>query len=134
MGAGSERARRYAVTREVGLDYVPVILLFGLAVLFVAGGIVTSALLGGRARNRTQLEPYECGVSKLERTQRSFSVKFYLIAILFILFDLEAVYLYPWAALYRDLKVFGLVEMGVFIAILVVGYAYAWKRGALQWD
>lgn len=118
------------------MEYMPVLLLLGLAIVFVAGGIVTSAVLGGRARgaSRVNLEPYECGVRKLERTERSFSVKFYLTAILFILFDLEAVYLYPWAVLYRDAMAYGLVSMGVFLGILVIGYLYAWKRGALVWD
>ena len=117
------------------MSYVPAVMFLALAILFVAGGLVSSAILGGRARSsRTRLDPYECGVGPLDSPRRSFHVRFYVTAILFILFDLEAVYLYPWAVLYRHLRVFGLVEMGIFIGILVIGYLYAWRRGALEWD
>ena len=116
------------------MTYVPALLFLALAIVFVAGGLVSSAVLGGRGRrSRTRLDAYECGVGPLDSPRRSFHVRFYVTAILFILFDLEAVYLYPWAVLYRDLKLFGLVEMGIFIAILVLGYVYAWKKEALEW-
>ena len=116
------------------MDYLPAALLLALAVLFVGGALLASAVIGGRRRAHTRLSPYESGVDLFDSPRKSFPIKFYLIAILFILFDLEVVYLYPWAALYKKLKIFGLIEMGVFIAILVVGYLYAWKRGAFEWE
>jgi NADH-quinone oxidoreductase subunit A len=96
--------------------------------------IVASRLLGPPRQEPTNLEPYECGMTPIGGARVRFSVKFYLIAMLFILFDVEAIFLYPWAVVHRHLGVFGLVEMAVFIAILVVGYIYVWKRGAFEWD
>ena len=81
-----------------------------------------------------KLAPYECGCEPVGSARERFSIKFYLIAMLFILFDIEAVFLYPWAVLFKRLGVFGLMEMGVFIAILFVGYVYVWKKGALEWE
>jgi NADH-quinone oxidoreductase subunit A len=80
------------------------------------------------------MAPYECGCEPIGTARERFPIKFYLIAMLFILFDIEAVFLYPWAILYKKLGVFGLVEMGVFVVILFVGYIYVWKKGALEWE
>ncbi len=88
-----------------------------------------------RARpTRIKLAPYESGMPPLGTTRERFSVKFYLVAMLFIVFDLEMVFMIPWGVAFRQLGLFGLVEMLVFVLILLVGYVYAWKRGALEWD
>ena len=82
----------------------------------------------------SKLASYECGVPIKDTARKNFSVKFYLIAILFILFDVEIIYLYPWAVVYGDLQLFGAAAMGVFFLLLVIGFLYEWKRGALEWD
>ena len=93
-----------------------------------------SALFGPRRKKTVKLEPYECGVPVLSNPRERFSVHFYLVAILFILFDIETVFLIPWAVLYRSLGPAGLVEMGVFLAVVTFGLAYVWRRGALEWE
>jgi len=113
---------------------------FPLAALIIIGAlaafavVVLSLILGKKAPNQAKSEPYECGMVPIEDARGRFSVKFYLIAILFIIFDIEVVFLYPWAVIYRQLAWFGLMEMGVFILILLVGYFYIVKKGALKWD
>ena len=116
------------------LDYVPILILVVLAALFAGGSIALSALLGPRRPNAEKLSPYECGVEPVGSAREPFSVKFYLVATLFIVFDMEIVFLYPWAVVYRQLKLFGLVSMGTFLLILLVGYFYVWKKGGLEWD
>lgn len=100
---------------------------------FAATTILISALIGRRRRTIVKDSPYECGMEAIGNTRIRFSVKFYIIAVLFILFDIEAVFMYPWAVVFRDLKVFGFVEMAVFIGILAMGLVYVWRRGALNW-
>jgi len=95
--------------------------------------IVTKVLQLGRP-NPVKSQPYECGITPTGAARVRFSIKFYLVAMLFILFDIEAIFLYPWAVVHRWLGWFGLIEMGIFVAILVVGYVYIWKRGAFQWE
>ncbi len=114
--------------------YLPILLLVIVAVLFGFVTLLLSSLIGPKKSSRIKLAPYECGCEPVGTARERFSIKFYLIAMLFILFDIEAVFLYPWAILYKKLGVFGLVEMGVFILILFVGYIYVWKKGALEWD
>ena len=116
------------------LDYVPILILVVLAALFAGGSIVLSALLGPRRPNAEKLSPYECGVEPVGTARERFSIKFYLVAMLFIVFDMEIVFLYPWAVVYKQLKLFGLVSMGTFLLILLVGYFYVWKKGGLEWD
>ena len=114
--------------------YLP-LLLHILAVAIVASAIVTlSWILGKRRPTRAKLSPYECGMIPVGDARERFSVKFYLVAMLFILFDVEAVFLYPWAVILRDLKVFGFWEMMVYIAIVLVGFFYVWKKGVLDWN
>jgi len=100
--------------------------------------LVLTHLLGRVRRSRVDMTPYECGMRPYERVERHrFSVHFYLVAMLFILFDIEAAFLYPWAVTFKEFaadKVFVLGEMFVFLGILVVGFAYVWKRGALEWE
>ena len=114
--------------------YLPILLLVIVAVLFGLVSLVMSSIIGQKKFSVAKMAPYECGCEPVGTARERFSIKFYLIAMLFILFDIEAVFLYPWAILYKKLGVFGLIEMGVFIVILFVGYIYVWKKGALEWE
>jgi NADH-quinone oxidoreductase subunit A len=116
------------------LDYAPIAVLTVLA-LVVSGAIIALSFFAGRPRHsQTMVTPYECGVPALGNARERFSVKFYLIAVLFILFDIEIVFLYPWAVAFDRLGLLALVEMFLFIVILFIGYVYVWKKGALEWD
>lgn len=115
-------------------EYLPTLLF-----LIVAGGIgiallVVGQLLGPRRPTAEKLTPYECGFEAFEDARMQFDVRYYLIAILFIVFDLEIAFVFPWALVFRELGVFGLVEMGVFLGLLVIGFIYVWKKGALEWE
>mgnify|MGYP001767755555 FL=1 len=114
--------------------YLPIILLILIALAFGLGSVVFSSLIGQKKYSKVKLAPYECGCEPVGTARDRYPIKFYLIAMLFILFDIEAVFLYPWAILYKKLGLFGLVEMGLFIVILFVGYIYVWKKGALEWE
>lgn len=114
--------------------YLPILLLVIVAIGFGLASLVLSSLIGPKKFSVLKLSPYESGCEPVGTARERFSIKFYLIAMLFILFDIEAVFLYPWAILYKKLGVFGLVEMGLFIVILFVGYIYVWKKGALEWE
>jgi NADH-quinone oxidoreductase subunit A len=117
---------------------IPVVLTIGVAVATAGSILGLSALFGRPKRSLVDRSPYECGMTPYQSVQKHrFSVKFYLVAMLFILFDIEAAFLYPWAVTFRDFaafKWFVLAEMAVFIAILVAGYLYVWWRGALNWE
>jgi NADH-quinone oxidoreductase subunit A len=114
--------------------YFPV-LLQALIAMTIAGGIlIASYLLGKRVRNRVKDMPYESGMVPKGDARERFSVKFYLVGMLFILFDIEAIFLYPWAVVYRELKMFAFVEMLVFIILILAGFFYIWKKGALDWS
>jgi NADH-quinone oxidoreductase subunit A len=112
----------------------------GILVCFILAGVVTGAMvwlastLGKKNPSPVKLEPFECGKNPFALPGGKLAIKFYLTAILFILFDVELVFLYPWAVIYRKLGVVGLVEMGIFLGILMVGYVYAWANGALEWE
>jgi NADH-quinone oxidoreductase subunit A len=100
----------------------------------IAGAILlVSSLVGWRRPSRAKSSPYECGVRPTGDARQPFSVKFYLVAMVFILFDVEAIFLYPWAYVYRELGWFGFAEMMVYILILLAGYIYLWKKGTLDW-
>ena len=115
--------------------YLPILFLVIVALLFGLCSLVFSSLVGIKKKGLpVKLAPYECGCEPVGTARERFSIKFYMIAMLFILFDIEAVFLYPWAILYKKLGAFGLVEMGLFIVILFVGYIYVWKKGALEWE
>jgi NADH-quinone oxidoreductase subunit A len=114
--------------------YVAVLLLMGVALAISGAMLVLSWVLGPKRPNPVKMQAYECGITPITGARVRFSIKFYLIAMLFILFDVEAIFLYPWAVVHRQLGLFGLVEMAIFMAILVVGYIYIWKRGAFEWD
>ncbi len=117
-------------------DYLPILFLIVLSTIFAGASILAASRLSPRNMTAAKLEPYESGIvpehGGIDEGER-FPVKFYLIAMLFIIFDIETVFMYPWAVAYSDLKLFGLFEMGVFIAILLAAYAYVWKRGGLEW-
>ena len=115
-------------------QYAGVLILLVLAVGTTVGMITAATILGPKIKFPDKMEPFECGKSPLVSPRQRFSVKFYLTAVLFILFDIEAVFLYPWAALFRQLGWFGLVEMLLFIAVLGIGLLYVWKKGALNWE
>jgi NADH-quinone oxidoreductase subunit A len=106
------------------------ILVTGFALVSVIGSLI----LGMRKPTPQKQAPYECGMQPVGTARERFSVKFYLVAMLFLLFDIEAVFLFPWAVVYRDLKLFGFFEMLLFIAVVLAGYVYVWKKGALEWE
>jgi NADH-quinone oxidoreductase subunit A len=113
--------------------YLPLLMHFGIATGLAAAIITLSWLIGQHKPGRAKMSPYECGVSPVGDARDRFSVKFYLVGMLFILFDVEAVFLYPWAVILRELKMFGFWEMLVYIAIVLVGLFYVWKKGVLDW-
>jgi NADH-quinone oxidoreductase subunit A len=114
--------------------WFPVLIQVVIAMAVAAGMLGFSFLLGRRVRNRVKDMPYECGIAPTGNARERFSVKFYLVAMLFILFDIEAIFLYPWAVVYRELKLFAFLEMLIFIALILAGYFYIWKKGALDWS
>src|SRR5688572_33316797 len=112
-------------------SYVPILILGGVAAGFAVFTLVVSQLLGKPRPNPAKSAVYECGVPAVTTARERFPVKFYLVCMMFILFDVDAAFLYPWALIFRELGLFGLVEMGLFVALLGGGFAYAWKSGAL---
>jgi NADH-quinone oxidoreductase subunit A len=119
-------------------NYLPVLLFLaiatGLAAVMMALGTVLGSLGARQRSDREKLSAYECGFEAFEDTRARFDVRYYLVAILFIVFDLEIAFLFPWAVALKDIGTPGLAAMGVFLFILVVGFAYEWKKGALEWD
>jgi NADH-quinone oxidoreductase subunit A len=114
-------------------DYLPILVMLVLASVFAAASFAASGLLAPRRPTVAKLAPYECGIVPEHDTVERFPVKFYLVAMIFIIFDIELVFLYPWAIVFRRLEVFGLVEMGIFLLAVVVAYAYLLSSGALEW-
>jgi NADH-quinone oxidoreductase subunit A len=114
--------------------YFPVLLQIAIAMLVATGMLGASWALGKRVRNKVKDMPYECGITPVGDARQRFSVKFYLVGMLFILFDIEAIFLYPWAMVYRELKMFAFVEMLLFIVLVLAGFYYIWKKGALDWS
>src|ERR1700749_4725278 len=113
--------------------YFPVLLQALIAMALAAGLITVSYLLGKKVRNRVKDMPYESGMVPTGDARQRFSVKFYLVAMLFILFDIEAIFLYPWVVVYRELKMVAFGEMLVFVILILSGFLYIWKKGALDW-
>jgi NADH-quinone oxidoreductase subunit A len=115
-------------------EYLPILLF-----LFVAGGIGVAllgigALLGPRSDNKEKVAPYECGFEAFEDARMKFDVRYYLLAILFIIFDLEIAFLFPWAVVFKHLGAVGFIEMIMFLLLLLLGFVYCWKKGALEWE
>jgi len=114
--------------------YFSVLLLLVIALVMAVGFVFLSQAIGPKKYDRIKYSVYECGVDPFTSASVRVSVKFYLIALLFILFDLETAFLYPWAVLFRQLGLFGFIEMAIFVLILLAGLFYAWKKGALEWQ
>ncbi|MGO4879903.1 MAG: NADH-quinone oxidoreductase subunit A [Bryobacteraceae bacterium] len=114
--------------------YWPVLLQGLIAMAVAAGMLGISYILGKKIRNRVKDMPYECGITPTGSARERFSVKFYLVGMLFILFDIEAIFLYPWAVVYRELRLFAFFEMLIFVALVLAGFFYIWKKGALDWS
>ena len=115
-------------------EYVAVLIMLFLAVATAVGMLVATTLIGPKKKFADKMEPFECGESPIVSPNQRFSVKFYLVALFFVIFDIEVVFVYPWAVLFKDLGVFGFVEMMIFIFILAIGLIYVWRRGALEWE
>ena len=113
--------------------YLPVLVQALVAMALAAGLLTASYALGKRVRNKIKDMPYESGITPTGDARHRFSVKFYLVAMLFILFDIEAIFLYPWVVVYRELRMFAFVEMLVFVIMTLSGFFYIWKKGALDW-
>jgi NADH-quinone oxidoreductase subunit A len=114
--------------------YFPVLVQAIVAMALAAGLLSVSFLLGRKVRNRVKDMPYESGIVPTGDARQRFSVKFYLVGMLFILFDIEAIFLYPWVVVFRELKMFAFVEMLVFVVFILSGFFYIWKKGALDWS
>lgn len=116
------------------IEYVAILIMVALAAI-IAGFIVgASYLLGNRTRAKVKLSPYECGMVSVGPARRRMTIRYYIVAMLFLVFDLEILFLYPWAVITKRLGLFGFAEMIVFVAILFIGYVYVWKKGALEWE
>ena len=130
-------ARYYTSAKKMIPNYLdsygPLLLMFILACGMAGALLVVSTLVGKHRRSREKDMPYECGIKPTGDAREPVHVQFYMVALLFILFDIEAIFLYPWALIYADLKVFGFVEMLLYIIILLAGYIFLWKKGALDW-
>jgi len=120
------------------IEYFPLLIFVGIASAFGFFVVVASYLVGQHKPTPTKMAPYECGVTTVGTSRRRIPIRYYLVAMLFLLFDIEIVFLYPWAVVFRDLKgALGILiffEMLVFVGILIVAYIYLWKRGALEWE
>jgi NADH-quinone oxidoreductase subunit A len=116
------------------IEYVAIVIMF-----CIAGGIAfiiigASHFLGQRTQGKIKLAPYECGTTTTGPTRRIMTIRYYIVAMLFLVFDIEIIFLYPWAVITRKLSLFGFIEMLIFVIILFIGYIYIWKKGALEWE
>jgi NADH-quinone oxidoreductase subunit A len=125
------RAKCYIVAMPSG--YIPILIFLAVAVMFPIVALILAQVLRPSAPFVTKLEAYECGIKAASDSRSRYTVRFYIIAILFVIFDVETVFLYPWAVRYKFFGWFGVAEVAVFLAILVVGYIWAYKKGALEW-
>ncbi len=115
-------------------NYLPVLVFFVVALAFSVAMLAAGFLLAPRHPDREKDSPYECGFAPFEDARKKFDVRYYLVAILFIIFDLEIAFLFPWAVALDEIGTLGLLAMGVFLLILVIGFIYEWKKGALEWE
>ena len=116
------------------ITYVPIFLMLGVGLFLGIVFLTLHKLLGPSRPNPEKLSTYESGMPPVKSARERFSIKYYMVAVLFILFDIEVIFLYPWAVNFKSLGMFGYIEMVLFIMILFVGYIYVWKKGALKWD
>ena len=115
-------------------NYLPILVFLVMGIIFGVVPVIAGFLLGPRRPETAKLSPYECGFEAFEDSRMKFDVRYYLVAILFIIFDLEIAFLFPWAIILDEIGVFGFIAMMIFLAILVIGFIYEWKRGALEWE
>ncbi len=115
-------------------EYFPVLVFLGISTVIGISLVVIGGLLGPRNPDSEKLSPYECGFEAFEDSRMKFDVRYYLVAILFIIFDLEIAFLFPWAIVLDQIGTFGLVAMAIFLGVLVIGFIYEWKKGALEWE
>jgi len=116
------------------LDYLPIVMQMGLAVGFVVMTIIVSSFLGPKRSSKNKDKNFECGIESVGNARIPFSVKYFLVAILFVLFDVEVIFMYPWAVNFREMGVEGLIKMGIFIILLLVGFFYVLKKKGLEWE
>ena len=116
------------------IEYLPILVYLGIAVGFACFAVTISDLLGQHKPSAVKQAPYECGMPTLGPTYRRIPIKYYIIAMLFLLFDIEVIFLYPIAVVFRAYKLFAFLTMAVFIGILIIAYIYIWKKGALEWE
>jgi len=116
------------------LEYIPIFIMMFIAGLSAVILVGASHILGDRIEKKAKLSPYECGMQTIGPTRRRITIRYYIVAMLFLIFDIEILFLYPWAVVTKSLKLFGFVEMLVFVSILFIGYVYVWKKGALEWE
>ena len=121
------------MTGNITQSYAPLLIHFLVAMALAGVILLLSSLIGRHRPSKVKMQSYECGITPTGDAREPFSVKFYLVAMVFILFDVEAIFLYPWAYIYRELRWFGFTEMLLYIVILLAGYIYLWKKGALDW-
>jgi NADH-quinone oxidoreductase subunit A len=114
-------------------QWLPVLMQAVLALVIASALVALSYLIGRKVKNRVKDMPYECGIAPTGDARERFSVKFYLVAMLFILFDIEAIFLYPWAVVYKQLKMFAFIEMLTFVILIMSGFFFVWKKGVLDW-
>ena len=114
-------------------NYIPVVVMMVVAAVIALGMVGASAVLGPRKPTKYKQAPYECGMTPVGSARERFPIKFYLIAMLFIIFDIETIFLFPWAVSFRRLGLFGLAEMAIFIGLVFVAYAYIWRKGGFEW-
>ena len=117
----------------VAQTWFPVLLQAVLAAVIAAALVTLSYVIGRKVKNKVKDMPYECGIVPTGDAQHRFSVKFYLVAMLFILFDIEAIFLYPWAVVYKQLRMFAFLEMLMFVVLILAGFFFIWKKGVLDW-
>ena len=124
----------YRVGWDMLIDYLPILFFLAIAIGFAVFAVVASSLLGQKKPSAAKQAPYECGMPTIGPTYIRIPIKYYIFAMLFLLFDIEVVFLYPLAVVYKELKIVAFLAMAVFIAVLVVAYIYIWKKGALEWE
>ncbi len=116
------------------LQYLPIVFFFGIAAAIGLAFLLAAAIVAPKAPDPEKLSSYECGFNAFDDARMKFDVRFYLVAILFIIFDLEVAFLFPWAVVFRDIGWFGFWSMMIFLGVLAIGFLYEWRKGALEWD
>ncbi len=116
------------------IEYVPILVIMTFSILIALLIVGASHILGHRMTGKVKLAPYECGMQTIGPTRMRIKIRYYMTAMLFLIFDIEILFLYPWAVVAGGLKLFGFVEMLIFIVILFIGYVYVWRKGALEWE